>query len=85
MKDIGKTLSEFHSNEKSENRWCLLEIISNIPFLVRQGLPLRGDGDEDDSNFVQFIKARGEDDTKLLEWMKKKANKHTCADMQNGF
>ena len=29
------------------------------------------------------MKARGEDDTNLLEWMKKKTNKCTCADMQN--
>ena len=48
-----------------------------------QGLPLSGDGDEGDSTFVQLMKARGEDDTKLLEWMKKKTNKYTCADMQN--
>ena len=79
-KDIGETLSERHSNEKSENRRCLLKIISNIHFLARQGLPLRGDGD---SNFVHLMKARGEDDTTLLEWMKKKTNKYTHADMQN--
>ena len=55
-KDIDETLSERHSNEKSENRRCLLKIISNIRFLAHQGLPLRGDGDEDDSNFVQLMK-----------------------------
>ena len=59
------------------------KIISNICCLARQGLPVRGDGDEDDSNFVQLMKDRGEDDTKLLEWMKKKTNKYTFADMQN--
>ena len=80
-KDIGETLSEHHSNEKSENRRSLLKIISNIRFLARQGLLLRGDGDEDDSNFVQLMKARGEDNTKLLEQMKKKTNKYTCADI----
>ena len=57
--------------------------ISNIRFLACQGLPLRGDGDEDDNNFVQSMKARGEDDTKLLEWMKEKTNKYTCAYIQN--
>lgn len=82
-KDIGETLSERHANEKSENRRCLLKIISNIRFLARQGLPLRGDGNENDSNFIQLMKIRGEDDTKLLEWMKKKTNKYTSADMQN--
>ena len=49
--------------KNQKNRRCLLKIISNIRFLARQGLPLRGDGDEDDSNFVQLMKARGEDDT----------------------
>ena len=82
-KDIGETPSERYSNEKSENRRCLLKSTSNIRFLAHQGLPLRGDGDEDDSNFVQLMKARGEDDTKLLEWMKKKTNKYTCADLRN--
>ena len=48
-----------------------------------QGLLLRGDGDEDDNNFVQLMKAREEDDTNLLEWMKKNPNKYTCSDMQN--
>ena len=70
-------------NEKSENCRCLLKIISNIRFLARQGLPLSGNSDENDSNFVQLIKARGDDNTKLLEWMKKKTNKYACADMQN--
>ena len=78
-----RTSSERHSNEKSENRRCLLRIASNIRFLARQGLHLRGDGDEDDSNFVQLMKARGEDDTKVLEWTKKKTNKYICADIQN--
>ena len=63
-KDIGETLSECHLNEKSENCRCLLKIISSIRFLAFQGLLLRGDGDEDDSNFIQLMKARGEDDTK---------------------
>ena len=43
--DVGEMLSREHAHEKSENRQCLLWILSNIHFLSRQGLALRGDGD----------------------------------------
>ena len=43
--DVGEMLSREHAQEKSENRQCLLRILSNIHFLSRQGLALRGDGD----------------------------------------
>ena len=42
---MGEMLSREHAQEKSENRQCLLQILSNIRFLSRQGLALRGDGD----------------------------------------
>ena len=82
-KDIGDMLSQAHADDKKDNRQCLLKILANIRFLARQGLALRGDGDESDSNFIQIIKLRGEDDSKLLEWMKKRTNKYTSAEMQN--
>lgn len=82
-KDVGELLSQAHAAEKKQNRECLLKILSNIRFLARQGLALRGDGDESDSNFVQILKLRGEDDSKLLDWMKRKTNKYTSAEMQN--
>ena len=43
--DVGEMLSREHAQEESENRQCLLRILSNIHFLSRQGLALRGDGD----------------------------------------
>ena len=36
---------------------------------------LRGDGDESDSNFIQLLRLRGEDDPKVIEWMQNRANK----------
>ena len=36
--DVGEILSQEHAREKSENRQCLLRILSNIRFLARQGL-----------------------------------------------
>jgi hypothetical protein len=39
--------------EKAKNRSALLNIISNIRFLARQGLPLRGaDHDKDSLTFI---------------------------------
>ena len=43
--DVGEILSREHAQEKSKNRQCLIRILSNIHFLSRQGLALRGDGD----------------------------------------
>ena len=59
--DIGEMLSRGHAQEKSENRHCFLKILSSIHFLARQGIALRGDGDEADSNFVQLLKLRSAD------------------------
>ena len=82
-KDVGEMLSQEYADEKKENRECLLKILSNIRFLARQGMALRGDGNESNSNFVQMMKLHGEDDSKLVKWMKKKTNKTTSAEMQN--
>ena len=43
--DVGEMLSREHAQEKNKNRQCLIRILSNIHFLSRQGLALRGDGD----------------------------------------
>ncbi len=40
-------------------------------FLSREGLTLRGDGDESDSNFMQLFNLRSEDDERILDWIKK--------------
>jgi len=40
--DIGDLVSERHALEKSKNRKILLSIPSNIRYLARQALPLRG-------------------------------------------
>ena len=69
--------------KREKNRECLLKILSNVRFLERQGLALRGDGDEKDGNFAYIMKLRGEDDAKLLDWLKRKTNQYTSADMHN--
>ena len=72
-------------NKRSLKRQVLLRIPSNVRFLARQGLPLRGDGDETDSNFMQLFLLRGEDNPKIVEWLKKRTDKYTSPDIQNSM
>jgi len=81
--DVGEMLSSQHAHQKKQNRECLLKIISNLKFLARQGLPLRGDGSEADSNFMQLMKLYARDDHQLAEWLDKKTNKYVSHDIQN--
>ena len=61
----------------------LLLVLQNIRFLARQGLPLRGDGDESSSNFIQLLHLRGVDHGGIDSWLKKKTNKYTSPEIQN--
>ena len=81
--DIASSLSLQHQVECKERRQCFLKILSNVRFLARQGLPLRGHDDETESNFFQLLKLRGEDDPRIETWLKKKTDKYTSADIQN--
>jgi len=81
--DVGELLNEKHAEEKAVARQSLLKILSNIRFLARQALPMRGDGKgEPNSNSNQLYRLRGEDSPFLLEWIKRKGNNYTSHDMQ---
>ena len=82
-KDCAEMLSSQHAKEKAENRQMLLKILSSLGFLAHQGLALRGSGGGEDSNFIQLMKLQGMDDSRILDWIGKKSNKYTTADMQN--
>ena len=60
-----------------ENRKCLIKIIETIQFLGRQGLALRGDESDENSNFMQLLKLRSKDFLKLKEWCWKRKRKNT--------
>ena len=47
---------------KSQIRACLIKIISCLRYLACQGLPLRGHGNDQDSNFKQLLTCRTEGD-----------------------
>jgi len=66
-RNVGELISSNHANSKEENRKYLLKIAQSIRYLARQGLPLRGDGNEVDSNFNQLLLLRGIDDFKLSQ------------------
>ena len=82
--DIGEQISQLHANEKSVNRQALLNILSNVRFLARQALPLRGDLDGTDSNFNQLYLLKESDHPVLKQWRKeKKTDKYTHNTIQN--
>ena len=75
--DIGDLLSERHALEKSMNRKSLLSILSNIRYLARQALPLRGDWNtetksEENSNFNQLLNLRAQENPESIEWLGKR-------------
>ena len=82
-RDVGELLSSTHFQEKKENRRCLLKILARLKFLARQGIPLRGDKSDEDSNFIQLLKMDIEEDAKFSDWLDKKANKYVSHDIQN--
>ncbi len=51
-KDIGESLLSQLAKDRLERRQCFLKLLSNVRFLARQALPLRGGGDESNSNYI---------------------------------
>ena len=49
-----------------ENRKCLIKILETLQFLGRQGLALRRDKNDENSNFIQFLKVADKDFVKLI-------------------
>ena len=80
--NIGDMLSTIHANGKADNRKMLLKIIQNLCFLGRQGITLRGH-DDTESNFMQLLMLRGNDDPKVYDWMARKSSKYTSPEIQN--
>ena len=81
--DIGEMCSSQHSKDNHDHRVCFLKILSNIRFLGRQGLALRGAGDGSNSNFVQLFKLHAEDNPRLLDWFACKTDKYASGEKQN--
>ena len=82
-KIVGELLSSRYAEEMQFNRKVLFKIMENIRFLARQGIALRGDGEENDSNFFQLFLLSAHDDPNLITWTEKKMNKFTSPQIQN--
>ena len=78
--DIAEQLSLQHSKQKEANRQIFMKILSN---LARQGLPLRGSGDDRDGNFYQLLQLVGDGDSRMDDWMKRKSDTYTSHFVQN--
>ena len=83
VRHIGEHLDSEHASNKTENRKILLIILRNITFLARQGLPLRGDGTEDNSNFKQLLLLQAKDNSRILDWISRPINTFTSKETQN--
>ena len=59
--------------------------MSNLRYLARQGIALRGDGDENDTNFMQLLKLRQDEDPRIKGWIERKTNKYVSYDIQNAI
>ena len=56
--------------------------MSIIRYLARQGIALRGHNEEN-SNFIQLLNLRAEDDDNLKEWLLRKSKKYTSPIIKN--
>jgi len=84
-RDVGEMLSSDHAKEKRDNTEYLLKVFENVQFLARQGLSLRGDGDEQNSNFIQLLYLRSKDYPSILQYMQKKTDKYCCHQIQDSI
>ena len=82
-KDAGEHISSAREEDEANNRKAIMKMLSNIRFLGRRGIPLRGDGDGNNSNFTQIVHLRTKDNSGLSTWLVKKTNKYTSRQMQN--
>ena len=67
-RDVGELLSSAHTAEKRTNLSYYHR--RKRRFLARQGIALRGDGDEDNSNFMQLLYLRSTTTAHLAEVQK---------------
>ena len=82
-RDVGEILNTELAVQKVENSKILLILLRSIAFLARQGLALRGDGKEVDSNFRQLLLLQATENKKITEWLSKPTNTFTSKDIQN--
>lgn len=68
--NVVSMLSNQLSKDQQDARFCLLKIFETVRFLAVQGLPLRGNI-EQNSNFIQTLLLRSIDNPILSNWMQR--------------
>ena len=81
--DIGELLNKGSKQEKENSREMLQTILSCIRFLARQALALRGSNSDADSNFLQLLSLRAQDQPQLTKWLGRHTNKYISHECQN--
>ena len=69
--DAGEHISSAREEDKANNKNAILKMLSNIRFLGRRGIPLRGDGDGNNSNFTQIVHLQTKYISALSTWSRK--------------
>lgn len=81
--NVVEHLSTALQKQMMEHRTALRKIFSTLRILGRQGLAIRGAGNDENSNFMIILKARAEDVAELESWLKRTGNKWLHHDIQN--
>ena len=82
-RDVNEILSTAPTSEKVVNWDYIFKLFDICQFPLWQGIPLRGDGDEKDNNFMQLLCLCCCDNPVILEQLRKKTDKYTNPIIQN--
>ena len=64
--DVVDITNKSAKETRALNHCCFAKIIESLQFLARQGIPIRGDNDEE-SNFIQLLRLRGKDNEDFVK------------------
>ena len=81
--DVGELLNSCHKREKEVACDILQIILSSVRFLARQGLALRGNNSDAESNLLQLLKLRSKECPQLCTWLQRERLKYTSHECQN--
>ena len=83
--DVGELISSNHQRDKQQNSTILMKVLCSIRFLARQGMALRGDGSEEDGNYLQLLQLLSSRDPLVAGWLQKKRYRYTSHKIQEDF
>jgi hypothetical protein len=80
--NVARQLNDTHNSEMLLARAALMTIVTSVQYLCRQGLGLRGHI-EQESNLLQLLKVRSEDNAQLKSWLQRSSYKWVSPAIQN--